>query len=48
MAFKTLTQLGQHFPFKDRVEDPGKQSNEVYYLERINCEGKLHEFVVTE
>jgi hypothetical protein len=38
VAFKAPTQLGDHFPFKDRVEDPSKQSNVVYYLKCLNCE----------
>ena len=38
VAFKSPAQLGDHFPFKDRVEDPSKQSNVVYHLKCLNCD----------
>jgi len=38
IAFKTPAQLGDHFPFKDKVEDPSKQANVVYHLKCLNCE----------
>ena len=30
--------MGDYFAFKDRVEDPNKQSNVVYHLKCLNCD----------
>ena len=38
IAFKAPAQLSDHFPFKDKVEDPSKMSNVVYYLKCKNCD----------
>jgi hypothetical protein len=38
IAFKSPATLGSHFPFKDRVTDPSKQSMVVYHLKCKNCD----------
>ena len=38
VAFKAPAQLGDHFPFKDKVDDPSKLSNVVYQLKCNNCD----------
>ena len=38
MACKAQAQWGDHFPFKDRVEGPCKQSNVVNHLKCLNCQ----------
>ena len=38
VAFKAPAQLGDHFPFKDKVDDPSKLSNVVYQLNCKDCE----------
>ena len=42
VAFKSLAQLCDHFPFKDKVIDPSRQSLVVYHVKCIDCEnGKM-------
>jgi hypothetical protein len=38
VAFKSPAQLGDHFPFKDKVIDPNKQSNVVYHVKCMDCD----------
>ena len=38
VAFKSPAQLGDHFPFKDQVIDPNKQSNVVYHVKCMDCD----------
>ena len=38
VAFKSPAQLGDHFPFKDKVNDPSKQSFVVYHAKCMDCE----------
>ena len=38
IAIKTPAQLGDHFHFKDKVEDPSKQANVVYHFKFLNYE----------
>ena len=38
IAFKSPAQLGNHFPFKDKVSDPSKQALVVYHVKCNNCE----------
>ena len=37
VAFKAPAELGDHFPFKDKVEQPKMQSGVVYRLKCKNC-----------
>ena len=37
IAFKAPAELGDHFPFKDKVNDPSKLSGVVYHLKCKNC-----------
>ena len=38
VAFKSPAQLGDHFPFKDKVIDPNKQFNVVYHVKFMECD----------
>jgi hypothetical protein len=38
IAFKAPAELGDHFPFKDKVNDPSKLSGVVYHLKCKNCQ----------
>ncbi len=38
VAFKTPNEIGKMFPFKDKISDPNKLSNVVYYLKCNNCD----------
>jgi hypothetical protein len=37
VAFKAPAELGDHFPFKDKVDDPKKLSGVIYHLKCKNC-----------
>jgi len=38
VVFKAPAQLGDHFPFKDKVTDPMQQSNIVYHIKCKECD----------
>ena len=37
VAFKSPAQLGDHFPFKDKITDPKKLSNVIYHSNCKSC-----------
>ena len=38
IAFKAPAQLGDHFPFKDKVIDPSKQASVIYHIKCMDCD----------
>jgi hypothetical protein len=40
IAFKAPAQIGDYFPFKDKVSDPKRQSLVVYRLKCMDCDAE--------